>query len=81
MSEGVDAFSASFTSHRPPALKNLWSHVHEDGAVAVRFRRALLAKNVDNRRNVMLDFCQQLRGRESWIGVELAIEDSVNGAL
>ena len=47
--------------------------------MAVRFPRALLTNIVDKRRKVTLDFCQQLRGRESWIGVELAIEDSVSG--
>ena len=48
----------------------LFNHVHQDDAVEVR----LLANIVDSRRNMILDLCQQLLGRGSWIAVELTIE-------
>ena len=50
-------------------------HVLEDDAEMVRLQRTLLTHVVDSRRNVMLDPCQQVCEGESWIGVELAIEE------
>ena len=58
----------------------LFLHVHEYDEVAVRLRRALLTKNVESRRNVMLDLGQQLLGSEPLIHVELSIEEFVIGA-
>ena len=50
---------------------------HEDDAVEARLWRALLPTVVDTR----LDLCQRLLGVESWIDVELAVEEPVTDAV
>ena len=56
-------------------------HARDDDALGVRLLRACMTKVVDNRRTVMFDLGQQLLGSESWIDVELAIEEFVIGAF
>ena len=52
----------------------LFHHPHEDNAEEPRVRRAQLNKVVNKRRDVMLDLRQQLRGDESSIHRELAVD-------
>ena len=56
-------------------LQHVHHQRHEDEAVGIRLRNALLAAAVESRRDVLFNRRQQLCGGDTRIAVEFAIEE------